>query len=72
MHYMYELNSVVDSSGDLTKLGRHISLHKPWVANFWLGGWDADALCGFCKGNLLLPAPDESIQTAQPSMRRIT
>lgn len=29
----------------------------PWPVAFWLGGWDADALCGFASGRLTLPAP---------------
>jgi hypothetical protein len=27
-------------------------LDAPWTADFWLGGWDADALSGFIKGML--------------------
>lgn len=24
----------------------------PWPIRFWLGGWDADVLCGYCRGIL--------------------
>ncbi|MEU5836896.1 hypothetical protein ABZ820_24925 [Streptomyces diacarni] len=27
----------------------------PWRVAFWMGGWDADALCGFLRGNLVVP-----------------
>jgi hypothetical protein len=35
----------------------------PWRAQFWLGGWDADALCGYCRGSLTLPAAGDEIPT---------
>jgi hypothetical protein len=33
-------------------LPREVALDAPWLADFWLGGWDADALSGFLKGTL--------------------
>jgi hypothetical protein len=27
----------------------------PWPVEFWVGGWDADALCGYMRGSLQLP-----------------
>lgn len=32
-----------------------IDTTEPWFINFWMGGWDADVLCGFMKGTLSLP-----------------
>lgn len=31
-------------------LGPAPGIGTPWVADFWMGGWDADALCGWVKG----------------------
>lgn len=28
---------------------------RPWPVEFWMGGWDADALCGYVGGMLGLP-----------------
>jgi hypothetical protein len=28
---------------------------SPWLFDGWVGAWDADALCGFMTGNVLLP-----------------
>jgi len=28
----------------------------PWPLALWLGGWDADALCGFASGRLTIPS----------------
>jgi hypothetical protein len=27
----------------------------PWPVEFWMGGWDADALCGYMRGRLQVP-----------------
>jgi hypothetical protein len=32
-----------------------IDLAARWPLHFWMGAWDADALCGFVKGTLGLP-----------------
>jgi hypothetical protein len=43
-----------------------VSLATPWLADLWLGGWDADALSGFLKGTLQIdPAPTARV-TAEP------
>lgn len=33
-----------------------------WRVRFWMGGWDADALCGFCQGVLEIATADETVQ----------
>jgi hypothetical protein len=56
MNYSYELGS---ADPEVTGLHEHLGfepeLRDPWQASFWLGGWDADVLCGFCRGELLIP-----------------
>jgi hypothetical protein len=42
-------------SGDSSVLGRRLDPVAPWPLAFWLGGWDADALCGFASGQLTVP-----------------
>lgn len=32
-----------------------IDVRQPWPLAFWLGGWDADGLCGYVRGTLGLP-----------------
>jgi hypothetical protein len=27
----------------------------PWIVSFWVGTWDADALCGYMKGQMVFP-----------------
>jgi hypothetical protein len=45
----------VDVNGKVSanKLGADES--KPWILDFWMGGWDGDALCGFVKGTWTIP-----------------
>jgi len=56
MRYQFDLNSptpVVD--GVVSELNFHPEISDEWRAEFWLGGWDADVLCGYCKGSLVVP-----------------
>jgi hypothetical protein len=60
LRYNYELNStpvVQDPDGWLASSS---DAGGPWPAEFWLGGWDADVLCGFCRGQLRLPSADDN------------
>ncbi|GAA0501657.1 hypothetical protein Ade02nite_93690 [Paractinoplanes deccanensis] len=44
-----------------------VTLNRPWLADFWLGGWDADALSGFVKGTLqVVPASTARVAEAEP------
>jgi hypothetical protein len=43
-------NQLVDPSQRLGTTGT-----TGWRVAFWMGGWDADGLCGFVKGTLSLP-----------------
>lgn len=38
-----------------TELGGAVDLVAPWTVNFWLGAWDPDLLCLYCKGALCVP-----------------
>lgn len=44
--------SVEDPDG---LLGSNIDLDLPWTAEFWMGGWDPDAMCAFMQGYLSVP-----------------
>ncbi|GAA4878729.1 hypothetical protein [Actinomycetospora straminea] len=43
---------------------------EPWRASFWLGGWDADVLCGYARGTLRLP--DGAGPRRSPRVPRVT
>jgi hypothetical protein len=36
-------------------LTREIDAEKPWIIDFWMGGWDPDAACGFMQGYISIP-----------------
>jgi hypothetical protein len=44
--------SVEDPDG---RLAEQINLERPWTAEFWMGGWDPDAMCAFMQGHLSVP-----------------
>jgi hypothetical protein len=44
--------SVKDPDG---RLGANIDLDRPWTAEFWMGGWDPDAMCAYMQGYLSVP-----------------
>ena len=49
--FTFELTGPSEIEGkasDLLELDRT----APWLADFWMGCWDADALCGYVKGSL--------------------
>jgi hypothetical protein len=37
------------------RLGERIDLDRPWTMEFWMGGWDPDAMCAFMQGYLSVP-----------------
>jgi hypothetical protein len=41
--------------GSVDGLPPGIDCRAPWPLRFWMGAWDADALCGFVSGTLGLP-----------------
>lgn len=39
-----------------------------WPCRFWLGGWDADVLCGFARGTVSIGSPEPATSTfGQPA-----
>jgi hypothetical protein len=32
-----------------------VDMDQPWTIDFWMGGWDPDAACGFMRGYLAIP-----------------
>lgn len=61
IRYDYQLRSaaIVDDPDQL--LPERPASGAPWRAQFWMGGWDADVLCGYCRGSLTLPAEGEQV-----------
>ena len=38
-----------------SRLSERIDLGRPWTAEFWMGGWDPDAMCASMQGYLSVP-----------------
>lgn len=68
MRYRYPLKTEPELTDPQGVLPEAPSLDA-WFAEFWLGGWDADALCGYCLGTLTIPGVGESISRSN-SLRR--
>jgi hypothetical protein len=69
MRYDYPLPSDVrleDPRGWLPP----VELNTAWQARFWLGGWDADVLCGYCLGTLVVPPPGQALPLELKRPRR--
>jgi hypothetical protein len=66
MRYDYRLTSppkITDPDGWISS---HVASDVPWTVTFWLGAWDADALCGYARGTLRLPdtaGPDRTLSS---------
>lgn len=43
-------------AGEIEGGNEQLGVFPPWPIRFWLGGWDADTLCGFARGRLEIPA----------------
>jgi subtilisin family serine protease len=50
-------------------LGGNVGTTVPWSIAYWMGAWDADALCGFVRGQLTVPIA-RSIETLKRPARR--
>lgn len=57
--YQLSIGERGDQPGEVTDeaggLGVDVNVLAPWPVGFWMGGWDADSLCGFVKGTLTVP-----------------
>ncbi|MBB3084108.1 hypothetical protein [Geodermatophilus sabuli] len=72
LRYSYELAStpvVQDPDG---WFGTSIVAAGPWRVEFWLGGWDADVMCGFTRGQLRLPTADDAAERRSGAGVRVT
>jgi hypothetical protein len=45
------VGQILDEAGSLSDA----DVVAPWSIQFWMGGWDADALCGFVRGTVTIP-----------------
>lgn len=70
MTYDYSLRSAPEVSDPSDLLGGRLDMQAPWNANFWLGAWDADALCGFANGTLRIPLMNTNPSFSARSVRR--
>lgn len=70
MVYDYALRSAPAIQGWPKELSPRPAADAEWRAKFWLGGWDADALCGFCSGVLELPTAPASSDVSLVGARR--
>lgn len=55
LRYRFAIRGPAQVSGDREVLGGTVGTLPPWPIEFWAGGWDADALCGYMRGGLQLP-----------------
>jgi hypothetical protein len=53
--YRFAIRGPAEVVGDRDVLGGTIGTLPPWPIEFWAGGWDADALCGYMRGRLQVP-----------------
>ena len=69
MRYEYLLRSdleLEDPDGWLPEAVRDSV--APWPVRFWFGAWDADVLCGFARGTVVIGTPVEVVAgTSRPA-----
>jgi hypothetical protein len=53
--YRFAIRGPTEVVGDRGVLGGVVGTSPPWPIQFWLGGWDADALCGYMRGRMQVP-----------------
>jgi hypothetical protein len=54
--YRFQLSGPAQVADPANALGATVDTQLPWPIEYWMGGWDADALCGFMRGTLQVPA----------------
>jgi hypothetical protein len=67
MRYEYLLKSPVQIT-DPSSILSDVDSVAPWITSFWLGGWDADVLCGYARGTLRLPLRSEALAAHSTSI----
>jgi hypothetical protein len=70
MRYEYALRSTTVLSDPDKLLGADADLATPWPLRFWMGGWDADVLCGYASGKLSIPSLAHPTGFSTRSFRR--
>lgn len=53
--YKFAIRGAVEVVDEGDALGGLVGTSPPWPIEFWVGGWDADALCGYMRGRLQVP-----------------
>ncbi len=53
--YSFPIRGVTQLEDPRNLLGGSVDTASDWSIWFWMGGWDADALCGFMRGHLSVP-----------------
>lgn len=51
----FDINGPTEIIDREDQLGVQCDTERDWPIEFWMGAWDADALCGFVKGKLSIP-----------------
>lgn len=68
MRWRYVLTSgiteVPDKGAAEALFGVALFDERPWTADFWFGGFDADAQAFFCSGTLMVPSAGEQVIAA--------
>jgi hypothetical protein len=70
--YDYELTSTTVVQDPDGWLDSSVDDVRSWPVQFWLGGWDADVLCGFCRGQLRLPSATDVEPERSNGLLRVT
>jgi len=53
--YRFAIRGPAEVVDEGDALGGLVGTSPPWPIEFWMGGWDADALCGYMRGRLQVP-----------------
>lgn len=51
----FDMTGTVELTGQAERLGGTVDVSREWPIEFWMGAWDADALCGYMRGMLTVP-----------------
>jgi hypothetical protein len=55
LRYRLSIRGPAEVVDQAEALGGIVGTSPPWLVEFWMGGWDADALCGYMRGSLQVP-----------------
>jgi hypothetical protein len=53
--YRFAIRGPAEVVDERDTLGGLVGTSPAWPIEFWVGGWDADALCGYMRGRLQVP-----------------